>query len=107
MQANPDFERYAVNVDTSHTPVLRVLEREVMAFRRPVLFVHGDTHTFQVDKPLFGPDRLRFENFTRLETFGSPDVHWSRVVVDPGRPELFSFTPEIVGANVVDHGPSR
>ena len=107
MHANPDLERYAVNVDTGHTAVLRAVEREVLAFHRPVLLVHGDTHTFQVDKPLFGPDRLRIENFTRMETFGSPDVHWARVMVDPGRPELFSFTPEIVGANVVDHGPTR
>jgi len=107
MQANPDFERYAVNAPTVYTEMLKSVERDVLAFRRPVLLVHGDSHTFQVDKPLFGPDRLRIENFTRLETFGSPDVHWARVVVDPDRPELFSFTPEIVGANVVDHGPSR
>jgi len=107
MQANPDFERYTVAVPTGHTELLRALEREVSAFRRPVLLVHGDSHTFRVDKPLFGPDRRRLESFTRLETFGSPDVHWARVVVDPGRPELFSFTSEIVGANVVDHGPPR
>ncbi len=104
IQANPDFERYAVNVDTGHTGFLRALQREVLAFRRPVLLVHGDTHTFRVDKPLFGPDRRRVESFTRMETYGSPDVHWSRVVVDPGRPELFAFSPETVGPNVVDHG---
>jgi len=107
LQANPDFERYAVAVATGHTELLRGLEREVLAFRRPVLMVHGDTHTFRVDKPLLGPGRRRLESFTRLETFGSPDVHWSRVVVDTGRPELFSFVPETVGANVVDHGPPR
>ena len=107
MQANPDFERYAVAVPTGHTDLLRAIEREVLAFRRPVLLVHGDTHTFRVDKPLLGPGRRRIESFTRLETFGSPDVHWSRVVVDPGLPELFSFVPETVGANVVDHGPPR
>ena len=107
MQANPDFDRYTVAAPTGHTDVLRALEREVLGFRRPVLLVHGDTHTYRVDKPLFGPDRRRIESFTRLETFGSPDVHWARVVVDPERPELFSFTSEIVGANVVDHGPPR
>ena len=107
IQANPDFERYAVASPTGHTDLLRALEREVLAFRRPVLMVHGDTHTFRVDKPLIGPGRLRVESFTRLETFGSPDVHWSRVMVDDRRPELYSFTPEIVGANVVDHGPPR
>ena len=107
MQANPDFERYAVAVPTGHTDFLRALEREVLAFRRPVLLVHGDTHTFQVDKPLLGPDRRRVESFTRLETFGSPDVHWSRVVVDDRHPELYSFIPEVVGANVVDHGRPR
>ena len=107
IQANPDFERYAVAVPTGHTDLLRALEQEVLAFGRPVLLVHGDTHTFRVDKPLLGPDRRRIESFTRLETFGSPDVHWSRVLVDDRRPELFSFSGEIVGANVVDHRPPR
>lgn len=42
---------------------------------------------------------------TRVENFGSPDVHWTRVTVDPSGPELFTFSPAIVGANMVEHSP--
>nr|QNO41811.1 hypothetical protein EABBNKNM_00026 [Methanosarcinales archaeon ANME-2c ERB4]QNO42734.1 hypothetical protein APGODIHH_00023 [Methanosarcinales archaeon ANME-2c ERB4] len=30
-------------------------------------------------------------NFTRVETFGAPDVHWIRATVDVNDPNLFSF----------------
>lgn len=49
----------------------------------------------------------RIENFTRVETFGSPDVHWLRATVDFHDPNLFSFRPEIVKQNLVDHQPSH
>src|SRR5258708_12808277 len=32
---------------------LLALRAEVIAFGRPVVYVHGDTHTFRIDKPLF------------------------------------------------------
>lgn len=76
---------------------LAALEREVTAFPRPVLLVHGDTHIFRVDKPLLArPDGRLLEHVTRLETFGHPEVHWVRVGVDPSRPGLFTFHPELV-----------
>ena len=37
---------------------------------------------------------------TRVETFGSPDVHWVRASVDTRDAEVFSFQPEIVEENV-------
>jgi hypothetical protein len=43
------------------------------------------------------------ENFTRLETFGTPDVHWVRVIVDVNDPNVLTFKPEIVKKNLVDH----
>ena len=33
---------------------LAALEKETVAFGKPVVYVHGDTHIFRVDKPLFG-----------------------------------------------------
>lgn len=39
------------------------------------------------------------ETFTRAETFGSPDVHWLRLTVDPLGERLFTLRPEIVAAN--------
>jgi hypothetical protein len=38
-------------------------------------------------------------NFTRVETFGSPDVHWVRTSVDARDPEVFTFQPEIIEEN--------
>ena len=43
-----------------------------------------------------------FENFTRVETFGGPNSHWVRVIVDPKDPQLFSYRQEIVRENVVN-----
>ena len=81
-----------------------------MAFGKPVVYVHGDTHIFRVDKPLFGSTSRRIiENFTRVETIGYPDTrgypdtHWVRAIVDPKEPNVFSFRLEIVEANRVKH----
>ena len=122
-QANPRFEntwppiaqkRYmlaglgikppkARNV-TGFDEFLVVLEKETVAFGKPVVYVHGDTHTFRVDKPLFGSiSRRMIENFTRVETIGSPDTHWIRVTIDHTDPNVFRIKQEIVEENRVNH----
>lgn len=73
------------------------LEEETTAFGKPVVLVHGDSHTFRIDKPAISEQRLL--NFTRVETFGSPDVHWVRASVDTRDPEVFTFQPEIIEEN--------
>ena len=60
-----------------------------------VLLVHGDTHFFKVDKPLYSPTKL-LPNLTRLQTFGSPLIHWVKVTVDTQNPNIFGITPIIV-----------
>ena len=103
-QADPNFDLYRVGVRNAHTPFLLVIEREAIRYGRPVLLVHGDTHVFRVDKALVASaDGKPIENVTRLENFGEREVHWSRVTVDPTGPELFTFSPGIVPANVVAH----
>lgn len=98
-QANPWDPRVPAN-STAYTELLKVFEEETIAFARPVVLVHGDTHYFRIDKP-FGPARGRVvENFTRVETFGTPNVHWIEVQVDPTDPALFVFRQRIVAANV-------
>jgi hypothetical protein len=78
---------------------LAALEQEISLFDRPVALVHGDTHFFRVDKPLrFAQDQRTFEHFTRVETFGSPHVHWVRALIDVGDPQVFFFRPELVRA---------
>ena len=81
-----------------YTNFLAKLVEETKAYPGQVLFVHGDTHFFKLDKPLIKQDNL-IENFTRLETFGSPNVHWIRVTVDPTAREVFTVHPMIVKGN--------
>jgi hypothetical protein len=59
--------------------------------RKPVLFVHGDTHMYRVDTPFADDVGATIESITRLETYGSPFVGWARVTVDPSKSDLFSF----------------
>ena len=118
-QANPGFEthwtpslvgRYfrsflevkppAKSVPTGYDEILDALAAEMEIYKKPTLFVHGDTHLFRVSKPLLSKKTKRFfENFTRIETFGDPDTHWVRITVDPSKTELFTTEPEIVPEN--------
>jgi hypothetical protein len=80
---------------------LLALRAQVIAFGKPVAYVHGDTHYFRVDKPLLDRAGKRVTNFTRVETFGDHqpflgDVNWLKVNVDPSSREVFSYEPQIV-----------
>lgn len=89
---------------TGYDDFLDALEEETLAFARPVVFVHGDTHTFRIDKPLVGTvSRRIIENLTRVETIGYPDTHWVRAIVDSNDPNVFSFRQQIVKENLVTH----
>lgn len=122
-QANPRFEttwtpkqqkRYILaglkmkppkeQITTGFDDFVAALENETLAFGKPVAYAHGDTHTFRVDKPLISSTSRRFiENFTRIETYGFPDTHWVRVIIDHSDPNIFSFRQEIVENNKVQH----
>ena len=84
---------------------LTALRDEVVAFRRPVAYVNGDSHYFRVDKPLLDALGRRLENFTRVETFGdnqangNNDVQWLKVLVSPRSREVFAYQPQIVPGN--------
>jgi len=105
MQANPHFELARTNkLRAGFNEFLDALERETVVFQRPVVLVHGDSHYFRIDKPLLGrSSKRRIENFTRVETFGNPDVHWVRARVDARDPNVFSFEQRIVKENLVRH----
>ncbi|WP_198666117.1 hypothetical protein [Tropicimonas sp. IMCC34043] len=86
----PGKEGYAAFLDT--------LIAETEAFDGQVVLVHGDTHFFKIDKPL--PDASHMlANFTRVQTFGSPNIHWIKVDVDAATRDVFTFHPMIVKAN--------
>ncbi|HEX9603686.1 MAG TPA: hypothetical protein VF973_08015 [Myxococcales bacterium] len=84
---------------------LLALRDEVIAFRKPVAYVHGDSHYARVDKPFLDALGRRLENFTRAETFGdnqnngNNDVNWIKVRVDAGSRDVFSLQPQIVPGN--------
>jgi hypothetical protein len=105
IQANPHYDLPRTNQNRlGFNEFLDALEVETVAFGRPVVLVHGDTHYFRIDQPMVSSrSRRRVECFTRVETFGNPDAHWVRATVDPRDPALFRFQPEYVRENFVDH----
>lgn len=86
---------------------LVALRQEVIAFGKPVAYVHGDSHYFRIDKPFLDSKGLRISNFTRVETFGdhveggTDDCNWLKVTVDPRSREVFTYQEKIVPANRV------
>jgi hypothetical protein len=72
------------------------LRRHVTDFRGPVLLIHGDSHTQRVDQPLKDASGRVYENFTRLETFGSPEIGWVRVVVDTLAGQITKYDPRLM-----------
>jgi hypothetical protein len=84
---------------------LVAVRNEVIAFKKPVVYVHGDSHYPRVDKPFLNTLGQRLENFTRVETFGdnqpngTNDVNWLKVMVDPNSREVFAYQTQIVPAN--------
>lgn len=90
-----------------------VLEREALAFGKPVVVATGDLHYFRVDKPLLieatrgAEDPRTVENLTRVEPFGSPYVHWVRIGVDARDRDVFSFHPEVIPENGLAGDPPR
>lgn len=103
IQANPDFDlsylRRANRAD-GYAAFKQELLAHTLAFGKPVVLVHGDTHHFRVDQPLFDPLTLkRVDQFTRIESFGSPFVDWIKVSIDPANPKLISirtgWTPNV------------
>jgi hypothetical protein len=120
-QANPSFENhwpagqkttYLQMIPGTQPPAqpsasafddyVKALIEEVEVYEKPVAFLHGDTHRYRIDQPLFSAkSNRRFQNFVRVETFGNPDTHWVRVTIDPANPQLFRFDPQIISENVL------
>ena len=103
-QANPGFELDPADKKRSgYNDFIAALETETRNFQGEVVFVHGDTHYFRIDKPLprFTDETQlpRLKNFTRVETFGSPNLHWLRAFYDPINPNVFEFQQQIVPQN--------
>jgi hypothetical protein len=78
----------------------KALARLSIGYPGQVVVVNGDSHTLIIDKPLTDKNNNVIENFTRVQTFGSAQNHWVSATVDPHDPNVFTFHPHIVAANV-------
>lgn len=106
MQANPDFEGVETAKQKSRPGVRdgfaefkTQLAREARAFGKPVVIVHGDTHSFQINRPLKDESGAPVANVLRLETPGSPFLGWVRATIDANDPEVFQFSLKQFGNN--------
>jgi len=82
------------------------LVKELLAYNKPVVLVNGDSHYFRVEKPFMRRVKGEageplIENFTRVEPFGDPFNHWVQVTVDASDPNVFTFRPRMVPANLL------
>jgi hypothetical protein len=110
-QANP----WQYNWNSSWKYLTDVLRDRTIAFGKPVVLVHGDTHIHRIDKGgkiladgSVNPNWPEIANFTRVETYaaGPPaggagalePEKWIRATVDPKSPQVFSFVTESVTA---------
>ena len=74
IQANPNFELPAAQ-RTGFNDFLAALEAETLAYGKPVVLVHGDSHYFRIDKPMRGTQSgRRVESFTRVETSANTTI---------------------------------
>jgi hypothetical protein len=99
---------------THYADTKRVLFEQTTSFKGQVLLVNGDSHHFEIDKPLTdyattnaagleGPNTV--ENFTRTTGFGEDQNHWTSITVNRRDANLFAIHQHIVAANVPTYQP--
>jgi len=94
--ADPDFDGSPAD-QMPFKALLDAFEDEAVAFDKPILLIHGDSHRFTTYPPLQArATRQTIDNVTRLEVPGSPLVGWVRVVVTPGASPSFAFEQRLV-----------
>ena len=82
--------------NNGYADFFHTLIAETQSFSGKVLLVHGDSHYFKIDKPMFNDDGTLTSNFTRVETFGNADHSWIEMTVDPRSENVFSFQPVVL-----------
>lgn len=112
-RGSPGEESPCLALRVGVEPLYAALEAGAIAFGKPVVIATGDLHYFRIDKPLLAAstradeDPRTVENFTRVEAFGSPYIHWVRIGVDPEDRDVFSFHPEVIRENTLGGSPNR
>ena len=111
-----DPEAAASNSLGHYDDTKNALARLSINFRKPVVLVNGDSHSFEITKPLTDAAKINaagdegpnvIENFTRVTTFGEYQNHWVSATVNPSDPNVFTFSQHIVAANVPFYTPPR
>ena len=98
--ANPSFElAKGSHARLGFDEIIELFEYEAATYSKPILLAHGDSHRFRVDKPLRNHKNQRINHVTRVETFGSSNVHWVRIAVDPSSDEVFNVQKQIIKKN--------
>ena len=94
-QADPDFEgRIKRRGPDGFAEFRNALRDLALKFGKPLLFVHGDSHFYRLDRPIPDPQTGEpLRNFTRVIVFGSPQTRWIRANIDPQSPTLFRLSP--------------
>jgi len=110
MQADMwDPEAVAADKVTHFADTKKALARLSIAFAKPVVLVNGDSHSFEITKPLDDAATVNaagaeggnvIENFTRVTTFGDVQNHWVSATIDPADPNVFAFHQHLVPANL-------
>ncbi len=94
IQGNPEIEAFNQGKGPEgYREFLTQLRDETQRFAKPVVLVHGDTHLEKINQPLKDAQGKTVLNFTRVETYGSPFMGWTRVTIDPQSKVVFSFEP--------------
>jgi hypothetical protein len=90
------------------------LARQAIAFAGRVVLVNGDSHSFEMDKPLTDAATTNaagasganvIENFTRVTTFGEVQNHWVSATIDAHDPNVFRFEQHLIKANLPTYTP--
>jgi hypothetical protein len=77
------------------------LKELVIDFKKPVLLIHGDSHQFLIDKPLY-KDENKLEtinNFTRLQVHGEYNMNAVKIFVNYKSSAIFQFEELIFDSN--------
>lgn len=89
IHANPVFE----NNTPPYSDFLNTMRDFLEKYSKPVVCIHGDTHTYRIDQPLRDRRGKAYSHFTRMEVFGSPAVAGVVVRVKPNSKRVFAFEP--------------
>jgi hypothetical protein len=87
IHGNPGFQRTPA---PGYGGFMQGLQELAQAFRQPILLLHGDSHTYRVDRPLRDANGYPVEHLTRIECYGAPMTQsWVRIAYDPLLPARF------------------